>query len=296
MDSRKQTPPPSNLRVGPCSSVAPPIDEYIAATNHNVRTDPGFQSGLTTGRGAVEVGGSYISLCSFQLHAVSPACTTPRENPLFSSLMVAYGLAPFSLRDFDKSQCMQAESLTYFLMSEQYKCIQRAVFAMQAIPPSPPPLMHTDRLSHAYALQDGLLSREFICFLYASLMYQCVYPTFVCLHALILHSLLQRCRSAVYLGPSTVQLSEQRSLSLLTHLACLKRVLDVRVHASKSTKWSQMLCRLQLSCDIDIWKQDADSVYVENGVHWSTKQVVPADRLLCLSPYIFYQDVNNLVR
>lgn len=143
---------------------------------------------------------------------MSPACTTPRENPLFSSFMVAYGLAPFSLRDFDKSRCMQAESLTYFLMSEQYKCIQRAVFAVQAFPPSPHrSCTQTDSCTLMPCRMGSCRESSSA----SSMLDSCI-SVIVCLHALILHSLLQRCRSAVYLGLSTVQLSQQRSLSLLT--------------------------------------------------------------------------------
>lgn len=41
----------------------------------------------------------------------------------------------FSLRDFDKSLRMRAESLTYFLMSEYCKCAQR--LCILCTPPSP---------------------------------------------------------------------------------------------------------------------------------------------------------------
>jgi len=94
---------------------------------------------------------------------------TSREAPLLFS-RGGIRACPFSLRDFDKLRCMQAESLTYFLMSEQYKCIQWVAFGARGFPPSPPPLVHTDTVLHTHALQDGPLSREFICFLYASLM------------------------------------------------------------------------------------------------------------------------------
>lgn len=135
---------------------------------------------------------------------------------------------------------MQAESLTYFLMSEQYKCIQRAVFAMQAIPPSPHrSCTQTDSHTLMPCRMGSCRESSSASSMLDSCISVCI-QTFVCFHALILHSLLQHCCSAVYLGLSTVQLSQQRSLSLLTHLACLKHVLGVHVNASHRTKWSQM--------------------------------------------------------
>jgi len=61
---------------------------------------------------------------------------TSREAPLLFS-RGGIRACPFSLRDFDKLRRMHAESLTYFLMSEQYKCIQWVAFGARGFPPSP---------------------------------------------------------------------------------------------------------------------------------------------------------------
>lgn len=77
--------------------------------------------------------------CVLDLHTVSPVIMV-RLKPiqglfLFLSLLFSVshilpvGLLLFSLRDSDKALCMQPESLTYFLMSEQYKmCSGDSVF------------------------------------------------------------------------------------------------------------------------------------------------------------------------
>lgn len=62
-------------------------------------------------------------LCECHQHAVH----TGFSSPLLAGLPLPGSQAHhpmFRLRDFDKSLCMQAESLTYFLTSEQSKHVQ----------------------------------------------------------------------------------------------------------------------------------------------------------------------------
>lgn len=72
--------------------------------------------------------------------AVSPPAFT-RQHCLLAPLWIPPSRQPdspqFSLRDFDKSLRTQAESLTYFLMSEYCKCTQRLCILYNPPPTSP---------------------------------------------------------------------------------------------------------------------------------------------------------------
>lgn len=77
--------------------------------------------------------------------AVSPPAFT-RQHCLLAPLWIPPSRQPdspqFSLRDFDKSLRTQAESLTYFLMSEYCKCTQRlCILYNPPPPPQPPPFL-----------------------------------------------------------------------------------------------------------------------------------------------------------
>lgn len=61
---------------------------------------------------------------AFPVHAALSSPDSPSRQP---------GSTEFSLRDFDKSLCMQAESLTHFLMNEYCKWAER--LCVLGIPP-----------------------------------------------------------------------------------------------------------------------------------------------------------------
>lgn len=88
------------------------------------------------------------------LCAVSPAAFTQHTACSFFFFFVSPLRQPdspqFSLRDFDKSVRMKAESLTYFLMSEYCKCTQRL-----CIPPPPHTPLSYSNPHHPNCLLPG---------------------------------------------------------------------------------------------------------------------------------------------
>lgn len=135
--------PPPSASIRSCDEL-PARERPLLTKKGGGRTTSGVNYRVTGGSTSHELLLNYIvnkffklplSCYSFPVYCATTSVHTARRSLLCGAPPPPSGQQDspqFSLRDFDKLLRMRAESLTYFLMSEYSKCVQR--FCIQTPP------------------------------------------------------------------------------------------------------------------------------------------------------------------